>query len=229
MNRLDVNIKVFFMEKDKCLKLRIPYNFDGDFIGQQVFGKEKLRMNGGEVVFQNWCGIAGKESLYVMNKGTYGGSCENNELLLTLLRTPAFTGHPINDRDILKQDRYTDRMDLGEREFSFSLRFNENSEKVNTLATEFNQPAVTMSFFPNGKGESDSVIELSNEDIDLVAFKKSKQGYIIRLFNPLDKSAETQVKIALCGINESIKFGAYEVKTFRLIENRLIETNLSEK
>ncbi len=228
MNRLDVNIKVFFMEKDKCLKLRIPYNFDGDFIGQQVFGKEKLRMNGGEAVFQNWCGIVGKESLYVMNKGTYGGSCENNELLLTLLRTPAFTGHPINDRDILKQDRYTDRMDLGEREFSFSLCFNENSEKVNTLATEFNQPAVTMSFFPNGKGESDSVIELSNEDIDLVAFKKSKQGYLIRLFNPLDKSVETQVKIALCGINESIKFGAYEVKTFRLIENRLIENNLSE-
>ena len=119
-------------------------------------------------------------------------------------------------------------MDLGEREFSFSLRFNENSEKVNTLATEFNQPAVTMSFFPNGKGESDSVIELSNEDIDLAAFKKSKQGYIIRLFNPFDKSAETQVKIALCAINESIKFGAYEVKTFRLIGNRLIETNLSE-
>ena len=86
-----------------------------------------------------------------------------------------------------------------------------------------------MSFFPNGKGGSDSAIELSNEYIDLVAFKRSEQGYIVRLFNPLDKPAETQVVIAPRGINESIKFGAYEVKTFRLTENRLIETNLSEK
>lgn len=227
--RIDVQIKLFFQEKDKCVKLGIPVAFDGVFRGQHAFGAETLRMNGGEAVFQNWCGVVGQDcNVYVINNGTYAGSFENDTLYLTLLRTPAYTGHPILGRTILKQDRYTDRIDLGERDFTFSVRFNEEEAKVDSASLVYNQKPVAFSFFPNGDGVDTPFMQLSNDRIELVSSFVKDGKNILRLYNPDCKKQKTKLHMFAWNISADLELDGYSFKTYTVSEKGLQEASVKD-
>ena len=63
-------------------KLSFNSTFESpEFYGQTAFGKEKLRADSNEAVYQKWCGIFNSEKgLAVLNKGTYGGSVDGSNL-----------------------------------------------------------------------------------------------------------------------------------------------------
>lgn len=216
--RIDVNVRVFFNEKDKCLKLLLPTCLKGDFVGKQQFGREVLRTDGGESVFGDWCGIVGKDGkgMFVINKGTYGASYENGAICLTLLRTPAYTGHPINDREILRQDRYTERMDQGERTFDFSILFDTDINEVDLFAQAYNEKYTALSFFPNGDNVSESLMTV--DGAKLSSFYKSRGGYVLRISNPMDKDVTCKIAIPSLKIKEEIALKSFEFKTV-LIKN----------
>ena len=120
---IEVQVRVHWNEKDKMLKLSIPTVFDDSkYIGQVAYGKDNLPLKHMEAVAQKWVGVySEKDSIMLscINDGVYGSSCDQGEIRMSLMRSPAYSAHPINDRDVLPQDRYIPRIDQGERLFTF--------------------------------------------------------------------------------------------------------------
>lgn len=227
--RMEVRYTVFWGEKDKALKVAFPMAFAGDFVGEILFGQETLKKGGREAVYQKWCGCFGEEqALAIANRGIHGASMVDNTLLLTLLRSPAYSGHPIVDRPILRTDRYTPRCDQGERSFSFEITFGEPETLRRTVSRDaqtFNESPFAVNIFPHGMGErQDSAISLDGDTVQLVAFKKSPAGgYIFRLFNNSAATAETTLRYPGAGVEQPLTFDRFEVKTLRLENGTLTE------
>lgn len=225
IKRVDIKIRVMFDEKDKCLKLKIPFAFRGELIGEQAFGAEALRVDSGEDAFHKWCLYRGeKQCVGIVNKGTYAASFENNTLYLNLLRTPAYTGHPIDEREILQQDRFTERMDAGESEFDFSVFFGETAQDIAVQAELLNQPPMALSFFPNGQGGDAPFMNLGGGVLLSALYREGENSYM-RLFNPSAQAAECKIEIASRRIAETVPFGAYQVKTFLIGNGTLHPVN----
>ena len=151
---LDVNITMHSMEASRMIKYRLDSEVSGEPWGETAFGCQKLYDNENEDVYHKWCGIRSKEgSLYVLNRGTYGGSFNGNTIKLSLLRTPTYSTHPIivGDRKLAPSNRFNDHIDIGRREFSFRIMARED---VDRQAQIFNEAPRALSFFPAGTGES---------------------------------------------------------------------------
>jgi alpha-mannosidase len=189
-----------------------------------MFGTEELRKEGKEAVFQKWCGLSEEKSrFYVINSGTYGGSFDENEIRISLLRTAVYAAHPVDDVEFVPDTRIYNHIDMGERFFSFRLLADE--EFIDYEAEKFNQKPYVLSVFPSGSGElPKDGAEIDNKNILLSAFRKTDKGMLIRLYN--SKDCEQKCKLFYDGAEYEICFGKFEVKTFIKIGDKLTETNM---
>ncbi len=222
---IDIKIKMLSNDSSRFYKLSFDTALSRpEFYGQTAFGTEKLRMNGEEAVYQKWCGLfEGKKAFAVLNKGTYGGSADENTLNVSLLRTPVYSCHPIQERPLADSDRSHDRIDIGEREFEYRLVA--NAQNIDMQAEIYNQPCIALSFFPSGLGEKrETSVKLGNKNIIMSRYRKDENGTLIRLYNSSDKPESTT--LAIEGNVFEIRFGAFEVKTFKFIDNILTETEM---
>ncbi len=222
----DVDIKMLTNDENKMFKLCFNAALDKNAkaFGQTMFGTEELIKEGKEAVFQKWCGLNdGRNSFFVANSGTYGGSFKDNEIRISLLRTPVYSAHPVDGIELAPDNRIYDHIDMGERSFSFRIFADE--EHIDFEAEIFNQPPYVLSLFPSGIGERvDNPLVLNNKNIILSAFKDYGENRLIRLYN---SSGEAQT-VTLCGegLNEDIAFAPFEVKTFIKDKEGLTETNM---
>lgn len=186
---VDVKIKMYSNDANKMYKLAFPTTFDNsEYIGQMAFGQETLQKEGKEMSYQKWCGLfADGQGFAVLNNGTYGGSCVDNTMYISMLRTPVYSAHPIYDRPIAEHDRNHEHMDMGEREFTY--RLTTDIIYLDAQAEEYNQPAYALSFFPSGLGEKqDTKVELDNQALILSRYEKREDGkMIVRVYNSSDK------------------------------------------
>lgn len=211
----DVN-RLYKLSFDSCLK-------NSKFMGQTAFGTEELIKEGKEVSFHQWCGLVGEEnSLYIINNGTYAGSAEDNMLNMTLLRTPIYSAHPITNRQAAPKDRYTNHIDMGERQFKFRLT---NSPNIDFEAEKVNMPPYAVTFFPSGKGESKgNLVEINNKNILLSTLGEKDGKVIVRLYNSTDDAQNTELIIK--NNKNNISFEKFEVKTFVIEGEQLAETDM---
>jgi alpha-mannosidase len=240
---LEVKIRVNWSEKSKMLKLSIPTTFENaNYIGQISYGVETLASNGNEVVAQKWTAAldeTNQRSFTCINTGIYGSDFNEGEIRLSLLRSSAYSGHPIPNRTILPQDRFTPRIDQGERTFNFWFNGGDSNQRLQSIDREaliHNEKPFTLSFFPSGKGDNlKALVELKDKVIQLSAFKQAEDqnGYIIRLFNPTNTPQKTTLCLLNGSINKDIEFSSYEIKTFRWIPEadlqKVHEVNLMEE
>jgi alpha-mannosidase len=169
--------------------------------------------NGDESVFHKWCGIRqDDEHLYIINNGTYGGSFTDSEMRLSLLRTPVYSAHPINDRQIAPHDRMHSHIDMGERQFSFRITTEDNIEREALL---FNEAPRLLSFFPSGDGENKGkVMKIDNPNVILSSVKKNDTGYTLTLHNFSPEEQDAVINIYPLGKEIPLHFGKYELKIF---------------
>ena len=236
---IELKARVYWGETDKMLKLEIPAAFNcTDYYGGIASGIEKLRMDGGEVISQKWAALADKETgrvIGIMNNCIYGSSCKDNAVRLTLLRSPAYSGHPIGDNPILIEDRYTPRIDQGERRYSFKLIFGNGKavmKKIDRNALEYNEKPMVLTAYPSGDGEKPgTLLEISGKKISLQAFKKAEDGngYIMRLYNGNLKRSKASVKSDILGFEFEVDMASTEIATYRLADGEIIETDLIER
>lgn len=211
---VDINIKLYSNDANKMYKLTFPTNLDNSkFIGQMAFGTEELLKEGKEVFYQKWCGLLkGEQGFAVLNNGTYGGSCENNTLHISLLRTPVYSAHPIYDRQIAETDRNHEHMDMGEREFTY--RITTDIQHIDAKADNYNQPVYALSFFPSGQGASkETLVEITNQNMLLTRYdRKANEKRCLRIFN----SSETEQKGSLLIEAQifEISMQPYEYRTY---------------
>jgi alpha-mannosidase len=236
----EVEVRVHWNEKDSMLKFSVPTTFSqARYLGQVAYGVGELPTNGDEVVAQKWVAVVSEHkggTLTCINDGIYGSDFLGGKLRLTLLRSPAYSGHPIHNRPIVPQDRYTPRIDQGERVFHFWINAGQTTERLTAVDREalvHNERPYALSFFPHGGGENPPVgLELRDHVIQVTAFKQAEdgKGYIIRMFEPTGRPRSTTLIIHGLEMEVELGFEPFEVKTLYLdpVEKLLSETDLME-
>jgi alpha-mannosidase len=237
---LEVEVRVHWNEKDSMLKFSVPTTFSqARYLGQVAYGVSELPSNGDEVVAQKWVAVVSENrggALTCINEGVYGSDFLGGKLRLTLLRSPAYSGHPIGDRPIVPQDRYTPRIDQGERIFRFWFNAGQATERLTAVDREalmHNEKPYALSFFPHGEGNLPSAgLVLTDNVVQVSAFKQAEdgKGFIIRLFEPTGRPRSTTLVIPGLSIRKDLVFEPFEIKTLYLdpVEKHLSEADLME-
>ncbi|MCQ6561380.1 glycoside hydrolase family 38 N-terminal domain-containing protein [Paenibacillus mendelii] len=237
---IEVNVRVFWNEKDKMLKWSIPTTLGegATYRGQTMYGVADLPSNGDEAVAHKWVAATnGISAITVVNDGVYGSDFDAGEIRMTLLRSSAYCAHPIMDRPLVVQDRFLPRMDQGERQFTFWLNAGgsaaERLEAVDREALSHGEKPFVLSFFPSGKGKLPAApFTLEDDVVQLTAFKREErgEGYILRLFEPTGKARETAIVLGDGKRRFPVSLAGFEIKTFRLdpADGSLSEVSLLE-
>lgn len=237
---VEVHTRVHWNEKDRMLKLSMPVaGTKCRYVGQTAFGVQELPANGDEAVAQKWTAVLTGDgrALTCINDGTYGSDFSEDGLRLTLLRSPAYAAHPINDRPMVPQDRYTVRIDQGERQFRFWINAGSEAERLDHVDREAlvkNEKPFAMSFFPSGAGEMPKAfVKLGDDVVQMSAAMPSEdgKGIVIRLYEPTGKPRKTTLCLPLRGVEHEVSLGAFEIKTLLvdLKEESVVETDLMER
>ncbi len=237
---LGLDVRVLWLEKTRMLKLSVPAAMPGAvYLGQVAYGAGELPANGDEAVAQKWVAAVDStldQAMTCINDGSYGSDFANGELRLTLLHSPAYSALPIGDRPLVPQDRFTPRIDQGERLFHFWLNAGTVRERLDAVDREAlvkNEKLYALSFFPHG-GESQPRpgLLLDDDVVQVTAFKQAEdgRGYIIRLFEPTGLARATTISVPSMGLSAPIALKGFEIKTLRLDSDAatLTETSLME-
>ena len=213
---IDLKISLYSNDANRMYKLSLPSAFKNSrFFGQTAFGKEELLKENKEVVYQKWCGLFSQNGdIAVINNGTYGGSCAEDEMFISLLRTPVYSAHPIGDRQLAQSDMNHNRIDMGLREFTF--RITADTDYIDADAEIFNQPVFSLPFFPSGEGrKKNTSCILSNKNLILTRYSMDADGIITaRVFNSAGSAQSGTLETPFGRIG--IDLGAFEYETYRL-------------
>jgi alpha-mannosidase len=238
---IEVETRVHWNEKDRMLKLSIPVLCrNAKYLGQVAYGTGDLPVDGKEAVAQKWVAVVSADedkAITCINDGIYGSDFSHDGLRFSLLRSPAYSGHPIEDRPIVVQDRYVPRIDQGERLYHFWINagpVDERLSKIDREALVKNEKPFALSFFPSGLGkELAGFITVSNQAVQVTAVKKAEDNndLIVRLFEATGKSQSTEVSIPSAGIACKLMLSPFEIKTLRITpaEKGIKEVNLLEE
>jgi alpha-mannosidase len=241
---IELGLRVFWSEKSKMLKLAIPTLFSsGSCLGQTAYGAEALPGDGREAVAQQWLVVSLEASeghdlaLSCINDGTYGCDYQNGEIRLSLIRSPGYAAHPILERPIMGDDRYSARIDQGERLFTFWINGGDREKRIDRIAREalaHNEKPLCLSFFPSGLGQRpEPLIVLEGDAVQMTAFKRAEKGrgYAIRLFEPTGRKRSATVSVPPLDLKKRVDMGPFEIKTLILDDaaKRIDEVNLLEE
>ena len=237
---LEVECRVFWQEKDKMLKLKVPVRVgDAEFLGQVAYGTSRLPANGDEAVAQKWLAVVSKKNnaaLTCINEGSYGSDFSAGGLRLTLLRSPAYSCGP-PEQGLPLDDRFSPRIDQGERLFRFWLNLGpvkNRLARVDREALVKNEKPWGMCFFPPGQGQKcKPAVILEDDSIQLAAMKlaESSNDYIVRLFEPTGKARSTTMRLPWMKRRIKIDLGRFEIKTLRINarSGKISDVNLMEE
>lgn len=218
---IEIETGVYWNEKDTFLKLHIGTDMEeGDYLGQVMFGREKLKQGGQEVVAQKWnCLTNGQKALAVINCGNHGSCVRNGEIGITLLRSAGYSAADGNFECTLHEERHTVRMEQGERIFRFRVMAGEHQEILDSLDKEaqiFNEVPYGFALSPSGSGQKKGTFfTIDNPAVILSACKKAerKDGYVLRVYEAAGK--ENNARIAFSGLDTAceVRLNPYEIKT----------------
>ena len=216
---IDIKTRVIWNEQKKGLKIKIPVNGSSSYFAQMAFGVEKYKNNNFEQPCNRYVGNkCGNKALVIYNRsGVHSVSKKNKNIYLTLLNGAMYCAHPLGKGTSVVPDRnrYLEYIETGTHDFEFRLSVNEISE-CEKISQQFNEKIYAIQYYPHGDGKTSikNIIELSNSNIVITAFKKMNNGdYLLRLYNGYDKKQSSQFVIKDIKINVSLN--KYEFKTYQ--------------
>lgn len=220
-----IHVLLHVATKDILVKFAAGTVFEnGKLQGKTAFGLDDLRTDGNEAVACDYAVVHdGRNALSVINSGTYGLSFHAGELRLSLLRTPAYCAHPIDDRPLLDENRYAQRIDMGEREFDFYLNASGAEERLENIEAEngyIQEKPYVLSYFPQPRGEMPlPLCRIDNPAIELSAFYRDEGGYTMRLFNSTATRQRATVELPALQTRREIELKGYEFENYPLSPN----------
>ncbi|NQT58205.1 MAG: alpha-mannosidase [Bacteroidetes bacterium] len=223
-SRIEISIRVKWDEIRSKLKLRIPTALqDRHCISQIMAGREELPPKNMECAGQKWAVVHDqKAALAIINDGTYGLDFDDSVLRLTLLRSPAYSAHPLGDREIVRKDRYTPRIDHGERIFNFRIQgggCDEVLTHIDREAQEWAESPYALSVFPLGK-EAAAVhpaLELVGDGVILTSLRMDGNGPDVLRFHLQETTGNpisAQIRFLGSGDCQTIMLEPFEVAEY---------------
>ncbi|MEZ5276932.1 MAG: glycoside hydrolase family 38 C-terminal domain-containing protein [Opitutaceae bacterium] len=237
---IEVDYRVFWAEKTRALKIALKTP-DGKSrcLGQTAYGREDLPTNGDEAVAQRWVAIDSPgigRTLTCINDGTYGCDFRGGVLRINLLRSPAYSAHPVPGTKPLREDRFAPRLDQGEHRFRFWIQGGPTVDRLRRIEREAqvrNESPVVRSFQPDGLGKPLTTgLTVSDSSIVVSAVKRAelKDRVVIRLFESTGRRREIRIREASWGLDARVSIEPFEIRTFVWDprKRRLRETDLME-
>lgn len=226
----EISHHIIWNEADTILKWKIPSAIDGRYLGQTMFGGGALPQDGTEAVSQKWCGLFNEDhALTVCNSGVYGSHCQGSTVYLSLLRSPGYATHPIDERKLIHEERFIPRMDQGEHKLSFVICGGSSEERcrlVDFEAQVLNESPVIFSAFPSGTGTlPKQVLKLSDPSVQLSAmyYDDTKDGYIVRLWNTQNCPNAVIAELPLWDKKQEIELKPFQFRTYIITQDGLLE------
>ena len=210
--RLEVELRVAWFERDRMLKLAVPTALDAARCGcRRPTASRSRGPRGEETVGHRWLALLspdGSRALTLVNDMTYGFDVADGEIRLSLLRAPAYAGHPVDDvTPIVRQDRFEPREDQGEHVFRFWLDAGPAHERLQAIDRESairTEGLMALCAFPSGDGAPPLPgVHLDDDVVRLAALKLSEDGgaLVLRLFEPTGLARNTRVRIPALGLD----------------------------
>ncbi len=226
---IDITASIYSIGAKKMFKLAVPLNTQGKYIGEEMFGQEELYNDGRESASHRFQYIdSGSDKVFViLNKSTYGSSYKDKTIYLSLLRHACYCAHPMGeDRPLVHPNRYYDHLDQGQRDFHYRIGVFKKGDLANEAKLFLMKPFAINVFPTEYKiDEKEFNFEISNSEIELVAFKQKEKddNYVLRLFNNDEESKNSTLTINKSSID--LLFNKFEVKTiiYNPLENTLKE------
>ena len=238
---VEVEVRVFWAERDRMLKLALPSKLRAPrFMGQVACGADELPSNGDEAVAQKWLALVSEKdgaAMTVANDGVHGSDWSGGELRLSLLRSPAYAADTWEDRLAVARDRFIPRQDMGERVFRFWLNGGPLDGRMETIDREAlarNEAPYVLAYFPpGGKKRALPGAVVEGRAVEVTAFKKSEDGddIVVRLFEPTGKARTAVVKLPAFGASTKCRLKGFELRTLRFSRRTrtFAETDLLER
>lgn len=226
----EVEQRFYWNESDTMAKLVIPCAAKGQYIGQQMYGSAPLPQDGTETVSQRWCGLFAEDrALTVVNTATYGSHASADTLYLSLLRAPAYAAHPIEERPLLRDDRFVPRADQGEHVLTFQICGGPTAERRHRVEQEaqfYNEAPFVLNAFPGGTGERHTAfVTTSDTAIVITAMRYDERGtLILRLFNSSNEPRRTTVSIPSLNLRETVTLPGNRFQTYVASDGHLTAT-----
>jgi alpha-mannosidase len=236
----DVEVTVYWMEKDKLLKWIIPVGFNMSCVGRSISGISCFKQLEREFVFRDWLGVKnydGENSFSICTDGAYGFDIHDNNIGISLLRSPVYSGHPVEgEKDIVMTDRAVKRIDQGVHSFRFRFIPGNTDEIIDNSFNHsdlFNNPVIPRVIYPTGKGNFRySGIKISDTTINLQSVKLNDNGdLVIRLLNPCKELKQFKVMVPSIKAEAVLEIKAKGLTTFIVKKGAKIfqETDLLER
>lgn len=236
----DLEITVYWMEKDKLLKWIIPVGFDMNCIVRSISGINCCKHRKREYVMRDWLGMKnfdGSDTFAICADGAYGFDIIENSVRISLLRAPAYSGHPVEgEKSIVMTDRAVKRIDQGVHTFRFRFipgNTDEVTDRSFNDSNLFNNPVLSRIVYPSGAdGYKYSGITMSDATINLQAVKLSESGdMVIRLLNPCKVTKRFRVVIPSLNAETELEIGSKKLKTYIInkLTGEFLETDLLER
>jgi alpha-mannosidase len=221
---IEVSVRVAWCERDRFLKLAVPTTLaGGDVSYQTAYGAERVTRPGEELCGHRWVlmrSADGRRALTVVNDTTYGFDVADGELRVSLLRAPAYAGHPVDaDAPIVRQDRFEPREDQGEHTFRFWLSAGNARERIDAIDRESairTEEMMVVCAFPSGLGRVPSPgVRLSDATVRIGALKMSEDGarLVVRLFEPTGETRSTDLHVPALGLVVPVTLRPFELRT----------------
>ena len=220
---IEVRLRVFWQEKDRMLKLAIPLaSACTGATRQDVFGVCPFPTDGAESVHQQWIALShgDGQALTVINDGCHGADLLGGALRLSLLRSPAYSAHPIPERPIVPPGRFTPRSDQGERLFRFWLQGGPAAKLLAGIERESairNEKPIALSCFPSGEGTPRGAFcEVDAPAIRMSCLKRGEEGgIIVRLYETTGSARAATIRFPWCHAEHQLHFSPFEIQTIR--------------
>lgn len=238
---IEVDVKLDWREEHKILKFSFPVNVHEPKATYEIpYGYIERPVNGEEEPGQQWMDVTGKPlsgetiryGLTLLNDSKYSFDVMDNDMRMTVVRGSIYADH-YGERDDL-----CEFMDQGIQEFKYALVPHEGDWRdVNAVkcAFELNVPPVHIieTYHKGALPQQFESIRISADNIVATAFKRSEDGdgYVLRCYETVGRSAETEFEIPYLGRKWSARLGACEIKTFWIPETSagdVKEVNLME-
>lgn len=221
---VQVDVRVFWNEKDRMLKLSVPTLLkDGKYMGQTAYGAYEVDDNGNEAVSQKWSAVVdGDVAVTCINDCIYGSNYRDGEMRLTLLRSAGYAASDFGGNCAIAPGRFTPRMDQGERFYSFWFNAGQSGPRMDVIDREAlirNEKPYALSYCPSGAGEIPKALyTLSDDVVQVTALKKAERSddYIVRVFEPTGTARKTTLNIPAAGVALDIELNGFEVKSYKL-------------
>jgi len=228
---IHVSVTMNWQEPQSMLKLSFPVSLSNPTAVYEIpFGCIEKKPDGNEEAGHSWFAAASKtHGLAVVNDSSYSYDILDSEMRMTLVRSAFYADH------FGETDDYNEPMDIGIHRMQYLILPFEGSYKKAGLyrhANELNNPPISIyeTFHSGSLPLKNNFLACENKNIHIHALKmcEDDRSAVIRASETASVHTNASFSFPLMGKYWTAEFKPYEIKTFKISEDEIIETNMLE-